>query len=393
MKILVIHNKYQQAGGEDTVVNAETELLSSFGHDVHLWSVDNNNLPTGFQGKIKTALSASYSETSRITAQNKLRSFRPDIAHVHNFFPQISPSVYDACINENIPIIQTLHNYRLICPGALLMRDGKICELCVTGSPYQAARYGCYRESKAGSLAVAHMVAQHRKKQTWNHKIDRFIALTEFAKSKFVQAGFPEHKIAVKPNFIKQQSSEDIIDKPNTPYALFVGRLSEEKGIKTLVKAWRNLNGCCTLKVAGDGPLLHLLNNVDHIKNLGYQDSKAVSQLMQQAAFLIIPSEWYEGFPMVLVEAFSHGLPAIASKLGSLAEIVTDGKTGLLFEPGNPNELADKVRQLINNIDECKRMGINAKSIYLSCYTPEQNIKKLLTIYQQAIEAKKEKNS
>jgi glycosyltransferase involved in cell wall biosynthesis len=232
---------------------------------------------------------------------------------------------------------------------------------------------------------VAHMVAQHRDKQTWNHKVSRFIALTEFAKAKFVEAGFPVHKIAVKPNFVKAHASEAVSHKPLAPYALFVGRLSEEKGIKTLAKAWEILGNHCTLKVAGDGPLMHLLNNHDNIETLGFQDSTRIHQLMQEAAFLVIPSEWYEGFPMVLVEAFSHGLPAIASKLGSLAEIVNDGKNGLLFEPGNADALADKVRWLFDHKEECKRMGDHAKAVYLSNYTPGQNIQQLLDIYQAAM--------
>jgi glycosyltransferase involved in cell wall biosynthesis len=384
-KILIVHNCYQQAGGEDTVVAAETELLINHGHQVELWKVDNKDLPGGLRGKIKAALSTSYSSTSKAIAREKLRHFKPDIVHVHNFFPQISPSVYDACAEENVPVVQTLHNYRLICPGALLLRDGKVCELCVTGSPYHAALYGCYRGSKAGSLVVAHMVAQHRDQQTWNHKVSRFIALTEFAKAKFVEAGFPAHKIAIKPNFVKPHASEALRNKPSSPYALFVGRLSEEKGIKTLAKAWEILGNHCTLKVAGDGPLMHLLNNRDNIETLGFQDSTRIHQLMQDAAFLVIPSEWYEGFPMVLVEAFSHGLPAIASRLGSLSEIVIDGKTGLLFEAGNAKELADNVRRLIGSRDECKRMGDNAKAVYLSSYTPDHNIQQLLDIYQGAM--------
>jgi glycosyltransferase involved in cell wall biosynthesis len=270
------------------------------------------------------------------------------------------------------------------------MREGKICELCVSGSPYQAARYGCYRGSKVGSLVVAHMVAQHREKQTWSNKVNRFIALTEFAKFKFVQAGFPEHKIAVKPNFVKLKPTEEIGTKQNQPYALFVGRLSEEKGIRTLVKAWEQLNNHqFLLKAAGDGPLMPLLNKHSNIEALGFNDSFAIDQLMQKAAFLVVPSEWYEGFPMVLVEAFSHGLPVIASKLGSLAEIVTSNKTGLLFEPGNSNDLADKVRWLIANKEECSRMGNNAKSVYLANYTPEHNIHKLLDVYNKAISEKK----
>jgi glycosyltransferase involved in cell wall biosynthesis len=384
-KILIVHNCYQQAGGEDTVVAAETELLINHGHQVELWKVDNKDLPGGLRGKIKAALSTSYSSTSKAIAREKLRHFKPDIVHVHNFFPQISPSVYDACAEENVPVVQTLHNYRLICPGALLLRDGKVCELCVTGSPYHAALYGCYRGSKAGSLVVAHMVAQHRDQQTWNHKVSRFIALTEFAKAKFVEAGFPAHKIAIKPNFVKPHASEALRNKPSSPYALFVGRLSEEKGIKTLAKAWQKLDGCCKLKVVGDGALKPLLENNSNIETLGFQNQASIHELMQNATFLVMPSECYETFGMVLIESFSHGLPVIASNLGAMSEIVSDCETGLLFEPSNSDELANKVRWLVSNPEERQRMGMNAKAVYLSNYTPDHNLQLLLDIYGEAL--------
>jgi glycosyltransferase involved in cell wall biosynthesis len=386
LNILIVHNQYQQAGGEDTVVEAEALLLAEAGHTVNIWTVDNKDLGNGLTANFKAALSATYSTSNRIIAQNKIVELKPDIIHVHNFFPQISPSIYDACAAKGIPVVQTLHNYRLICPGALLMRKGKICELCVNGSPYQSAIYGCYRNSKLGSLAVAHMVAKHRRKQTWNTKVDRFIALTEFAKSKFVQSGFPSQKIIVKPNFVKPISLEGNTQKTTENYALYVGRLSEEKGISTLVNAWCKLGSNYKLKVAGDGPLRFLLESKQNIETLGFQSQAAVHQLMQDASFLILPSEWYEGFPMVLVEAFAHGLPAIASNLGSLAEIISHGDTGLLFEPGNAEDLANRIQSLLENQEDISRMGKNAQLIYQAKYTPELNIQLLMDIYQQAIQ-------
>ena len=386
MKILFAHNRYLHAGGEDTVVTAEIRLLRENGHEVHLWLLDNKDLPSGLLGKLNTALNSSYSSAARAQAREQIRLFKPDVVHVHNFFPQISPSVYDACADEQVPVVQTLHNYRLICPGALLMRDGKICELCVTGSPYQAVRYGCYRGSTTGSLAVAHLVAQHRKQQTWSNKVSRFIALTDFAKSKFVQAGFPEHKITVKPNFSNSQAEAPSATHADTePYALFVGRLSQEKGLNTLVQAWQKLDRKITLKVAGSGDLLPTLQNHSAIEPLGFQPPESIAALMQNAAFLLMPSECYETFGMALIEAFSYGLPVIASALGSMAEIVKNGETGLLFEPGNPDDLATKIRWLIDNPDESRRMGHNARQAYLAHYTAEHNLHQLLAIYQQAI--------
>ena len=280
-------------------------------------------------------------------------------------------------------MVQTLHNYRLICPGAMLMREGKICEQCISGSPYQAAWYGCYRDSKMGSLVVGHMVAQHRKQGTWQHKVNRFIALTDFAKSKFVEAGFPADKIAVKANFVNDPLKETPQKNTTTPrFALFVGRISEEKGIKTLMKAWTSIGDNDLLKVAGAGPLETLLSGKNNVTALGRQSTEEISLLMQQAAFLVLPSEWYEGFPLVLVEAFAHGLPVLASRLGSMADIIKDGETGLLFTPGDAGDLASKAKWLLENPQQAQILGENARRTFLAKYTPEQNYEELMAIYE-----------
>ena len=407
MKILFIHNYYQYAGGEDNVVAAELKLLAAHGHQVELWSVDNKDLPSGLRGKISTALNTTYSSSSKVTALSKLQTFNPDVVHVHNFFPQLSPSIYDACLELNIPVVQTLHNYRLMCPGAMLMRNGKICEQCVTGSPYQAVLHGCYKGSKLGSFVVAHMVATHRKLGTWQHKVSRFIALTEFAKAKFIEAGFPADRIVVKPNFVNDPFIDFLpVARVNPPFGLFVGRLSTEKGLHTLLKAWSLLeqlkelkpdssvhdvsdvsdkskqdNSAIQLKIAGTGPLAELLDNQPNVQALGLQSPAEISVLMQQAAFLIFPSIWYEPFGLVLIEALAHGLPVLTSNLGSMAAIIKDHETGLLFEPGNAEDLAAKVNWLLANPDECTRLGVNARQAYLDKYTAEKNVKQLLEVY------------
>lgn len=386
MRILLVHNHYQQAGGEDSVFAAELELLGNHGHRLSLCLANNKDLAGGLRGKINTALTTAYSLASRELVSDKLRSFKPDVVHVHNFFPQLSPSIYDACLDEGVPVVQTLHNYRLICPGAMLMRDGKVCEQCLTGSPYQAAWYGCYRDSRLGSLVVANMVARHRRQGTWQHKVNRFIALTEFAKAKFVEAGFPADKIVVKANFMM----DPLVYKPPVirtmpSFALFVGRISEEKGIKTLLQAWSRLANPPQLKVAGSGPLEASLQGIVNVNPLGRQSAAEVSELMQQAAFLVLPSEWYEGFPLVLVEAFAHGLPVLASRLGSMADIIEDGKTGLLFNPGDAVDLASKAQWLLDHPQQAQALGDNARQVYLEKYTPEQNYQQLMEIYAQAM--------
>ncbi len=383
LKVLQVHNRYQHFGGEDIVVSAEQELLRRHGHNVLIFEACNHDV-RGLRAKVKAALTVSYSTSSKGSLTKVLKKNQPDVVHVHNFFPLLTPSIYDACRKIGIPVVQTLHNYRTMCPGALLMRDGNICEDCITGSAYQAVLHGCYRDSRVGSLVVARMVEVHRKRRTWQEKVDRFITLTEFSKKKFAQAGFPVKKIAVKPNFtvggVRVTESSSLYE----PFALFVGRLSKEKGIDTLLKAWEKLS--LPLLLAGDGPLLDKAQSIGlrSVECLGHMSSQNVSAKMSQASFLIMPSEWYEGFPMVLVEAFAHGLPVIASRLGGMAEIVEDGRTGLHFEAGNALDLAKKVRWMQSNPEACKQMGENARQVYLEKYTPEMNYKMLIQIYREA---------
>jgi glycosyltransferase involved in cell wall biosynthesis len=396
MRILIAHNRYREAGGEDNVVEAERALLSQHGHDVDVLLVDNRDLADGILTQIKTAFTATYSRIGREKLRETISISRPDIVHVHNFFPQLSPSIYDACADEGVAVVQTLHNFRLICPGALLMRDGKICEQCITGSPYQAALYGCYRNSRPGSLAVAHMVATHRRLGTWSDKVDRFIALTDFAKSKFLQGGIPEDRMNVKSNFVLDPQTSTGFKKRDDwesreSFALFVGRLSPEKGFVTLSKAWLNLDRRHTLKIAGSGPLESELPDQHNIMHLGFQQKDGVSFLMSCALFLIVPSECFENFPMVIAEAFAHGLPVLASRLGSMGEVIEDGVTGVFFEPGDYKDLASKACWLLERPAECKRMGENARNNYVEKYSPEVNYPQLLNIYREAMDHQRSK--
>ena len=383
MNVLFLHNKYKQAGGEDLVLNEEYKLLCKYGHQCKI-SVLSNNTVIGLVNKIVTALNTVWSISGYKFAKHSITGFQPDIVHVHNFFPQLTPAIYDACIDAGVPVVQTLHNYRAVCPGALLMRNGKICEKCITGSPYWAVWHHCYRHSIPGSWAVARMVSYHRKRLTWYEKVDRFIALTKFARQKFLQGGFPGNKVVVKPNFYseKERAGQEFVGRQG---ALFVGRLSTEKGVVTLLEAWRGLK--ISLRIAGDGPLFskYQKEHNKHISFLGQLTANEVANEMNRASFLVMTSECYEGFPMVLVEAFAHSLPVVATRLGGMAEIVEDGVTGLHFIPGNPQDLAEKVQWLHNHPEECRNMGANARANYVKKYTPERNYKILMNIYQQAI--------
>ncbi len=381
MKILIVHNSYQQAGGEDTVVANEHALLEQHGYETRLWSVSNDVI-VGPRSKISAAMRTAYSHPARDQLARIIGDFVPGVVHVHNFFPLLSPSVYDACRAAGVAVVQTLHNYRTICAGALLLRDGRPCEDCIGASPYQAVLHGCYRGSHSGSLAVARMVAMHRRRGTWSHKVDRFIALSQFAKSKFVSAGFPADRVAVKPNFAEDQPLTGSAERAG---ALYVGRLSAEKGIDTLLRAWDSLD--VPLRVVGDGPMresVEIATSSDVVA-LGRGSPAEVGEEMSRAAFLVIPSVWPENFPMVIVEAFSRGLPVLASRIGALAEIIDDGVTGLLFSVGDPQDLAAKVRWGHQHPQAMRMMGYNARRVYEERYSPAVNFRQLADVYEAAI--------
>ncbi len=381
MKVWLAHNYYRQSGGEDVVVANEQALLSAYGHKVQLVK-DSNDRITGPWAAVKAAWQAPYSREARAGMAALIAERAPDVVHVHNFFPLMTPSIYDACRDAGVPVVQTLHNYRTICAGALLMRGGRPCEDCIGGSPWLGALHGCYRNSRPASLAVARLIATHRRRRTWHTKVDRFVALTEFSKSRFVKAGFPGERIAVKPNFVEDRAQEAGMREG----ALFVGRLSPEKGVRTLLLAWDGID--VPLRIAGDGPLLDATCG-PNIVVLGRTAPEAVATEMARAAFLVMPSESYETFGLVIVEAFCQGLPVIASRLGSMAEIVEDGVTGLHFTPGDAADLAAKVRWAADHPEDMRRMGANARRVYEEKYTPEENYKQLIAIYEQAIENKR----
>lgn len=388
MKIIILHNLYQVAGGEDQVLNNETKLLKFYGELVKCCRVDNSKIFT-FWEKTKTMFASSYSFYYRRHVISILLREKPDVVHVHNYFPIFSPSIFFACKSTKTPVVHTLHNYRAVCPTALLMHDGKINEKSLKGSAWWAVSKRVYRNSFIGSFALAFMVEIHKWLGTWNSKIDRYIALTEFSRLKYIEAGWPEHKVVVKPNFIEDPFDNlEVVDKSGG-YALYLGRLSEEKGIDILFDAWDSCK--LPLKVIGDGPLKNMVSQHPNsaTEYLGLKDKPEVLKLVQNADFIVMPSTWYEGFPMVLVEAFACGTPALVSRLGSMEEIVEDGITGLHFEAGKSVDLAEKVQWMIDNPEQAKQMGQNARNEYLEKYTPEKNYEILMDIYQQAIEEAK----
>ncbi len=395
MKILIAHNRYREAGGEDAVVAAERALLAAHGHETLAFEVSNDSV-AGLCGRLATAWRASYSTAARDALAARLAAERPILVHIHNFFPLLSPSLYDACRDAGVAVVQTLHNYRLICPGAMLRRDGRVCEDCVTGSAYRAALHGCYRGSRPGSLAVARMVERHRRLGTWREKVDRYIALTRFARGRFIAGGLPAERIAVKPNFLAEPAggASAPAGGGDRSGALYVGRLSAEKGVLALVEAWNDLTNepgddfDCPLRIAGDGPLAEQLRRRagPAIRLLGPLGPGEVAAEMARAAFLVVPSECYEGFPMVIAEAYARALPVLAANIGGLAEIVENGVTGLHFAPFDARDLARRARWAAANREALARMGAAARERFEVCYSAEANYRALEAIYAEALD-------
>jgi glycosyltransferase involved in cell wall biosynthesis len=281
-------------------------------------------------------------------------------------------------------VVQTLHNFRLHCPQAMYLRDGKVCEDCMGKLPWRGVVHGCYRGSRVQTAVLAGMVSWHRAIHTWDTKVTRYIALNEFCRNKFIQGGLPPERVVVKPNFVDFPALEACA---RTGF-LFVGRLSSEKGVDVLVHAF-GLIASASLRVAGTGPEANLLQGVPGLIALGALPGEQVRQEMAGSLALVLPSIWYENFPRTLVEAFGCGLPVIASRIGALAELVTDGVNGLLFEPGNAKDLADKMRWAQQHPTEMAAMGHNARKLYEAEFTAERNYQQLMVIYQDAIAAVK----
>ena len=386
MKILVIHNYYQNPGGEDAVCEEEMALLRRMNHQIFHYSISNNVIREfGALETLKLPWKSVWAHDSYKGVHRLIKCTSPDVVHLHNTFPLASPSVHYACARERVPVVQTLHNFRLLCPAATFLRDGKVCESCSGRMlAWPAVLHGCYRGSRSATIATAGMLAVHRSLGTWQTKVDVFIALSEFARGKFIAGGLPADRIVVKPNFVSHAPEGR---SSGGEYGLYAGRLSEEKGIRVLLRAAAKSSSSILLKVAGDGPLLEEARDsmAGHVDLLGRVSPEQVVDLMRGARFVIVPSICFENFPLVIAESFACGVPVIASRLGSLAEIVDDGRTGLLFAPGDPQDLAAKVDWAWSNPEAMSEMGRAARREYECKYTSENNYRMLMEIYQRAI--------
>ena len=382
-KILIAHNRYQLPGGEDEAFVAEAELLEARGHRVVRYSADNRTISDrGHLALAKATVwnSAVYRDLRRVVHREM-----PAVVHFHNTFPLLSPAAYYAVRDAGIPVVQTLHNFRLICPNALLFRDGHTCHDCVGKAiPWPGVVHACYRNDRRATAVVGAMLTLHRVLRTWVGKVSMYIALTEFARQQFLAGGISEDKIAVKPNFLPFDPG---VGDHEGRFALFVGRLSSEKGVATLLRAWAQVRGDYPLKIVGSGPGEALLQSAPpNVEWLGRVGRDHVFTLMQDAAFLVFPSECYEGFPVTLVEAFATGLPVIVSAHGSTAELVRDFHAGRQFAVGDFEDLAAKVEWAIDHSDAMAAMGSNARLEFETRYTAGHNYTTLMSIYQRASE-------
>jgi glycosyltransferase involved in cell wall biosynthesis len=377
----MVHNRYQHRGGEDSVYESETELLRARGHEVATFERDNADIPE--MGRLRLAAETVWARESVRDFERLCASFRPDIVHCHNTFPLISPAIYWSADRAGLPLVQTLHNFRLSCVQGMFLREGRVCEDCLGKSPWRGVLRGCYRHSRVQSAVLGASLAVHRAIGTYANKVTRYIALNEFTRAKLIEAGLPPEKIVMKPNFV------DIEPGPRSPGAggLFVGRLSEEKGVKVLAEAIALLGGTLPIEVIGTGPGETYLRDLPGVTLRGWLGHEQIVRSMRNALFLILPSICYESAPRTLVEAFACGLPVIGSRLGGLQILVAHKVTGLHFEAGSGPALAAAMRWAAEHPDDMSRMGQSAMSEYTSRYTPELNYRQLISIYRQAMKA------
>lgn len=385
IKVALVHNEYRHKGGEETVVANELELVKQKGHDSELYQVSSQAIKTGLD-KMRTAMRLSYSKESKRSLKRFLQDFKPDVVHVHNWFPLLTPSIFDACLEFQIPVVQTLHNFRITCASGLLLRHGRVCEDCIGGSPYRGAIHGCYQGSRLASLAVAKMISAHRNQDTWNRKISKFITPSVFAKTKFAEAGVREELIAVKPHFTFDPFLDNkVTQESRATHALYIGRLSPEKGINTLLSAFQELGH--PLTIIGDGPLRTHVEAASgsSITYLGAMTQKQISQQLLKAGFLVAPSECHETFGLAILEAFAHELPVVAANNSSFTELVVHHHNGIVFNAGNKEALKSAVTELVSSAPLRAQLSMNARKTYLAKYTPEKNYSALMSIYEEVL--------
>lgn len=384
LRVLMAHNRYLERGGEDGSFAAEVALLREHGCDVDVYERDNREIER--RGTLRTGLGAIWSNDTYRDVRAMLKRGNFDAVHVQNFFPLISPAIYYAARAENVPVVQTIRNYRLLCPDANLLRDGRTCEECVGKFfAWPAIVHGCYHKSRAASASVATMLTAHRAAGTWRGMVDRYVALTEFSRAKLIEGGLPADKISVKPNFVLADPGPR---HGEGGYFIYVGRLSREKGVATLIDAWERAAVDARLLIVGSGPeeeeLRERCKAIGGVEFLGQKPVSDIYELVGNAIALCFPSLCYENFPRTILEAFAVATPVIAHRNGTIPEIISDGVTGELVEMGDAAAMAERLRNAAANPREMASMGKSARRVFEDRYTAEANFRQLMEIYRDA---------
>ena len=386
MKTLLCHNSYKQPGGEDRVFQEEKQLLESHGHEVFTFTAHNDSVDG--MSPLDVACRTVWNRHSYDALRARIRQIRPDVMHCTNVFPLISPSAYYAARAEGVPVVQSLHNYRMFCSNGFLFRDGKPCDRCVGArASWSGVVHACYRNDRAASAVVAAMQVAHHVAGTWRDAIDLYISCSEFARRTLVAGGMAADSIVVKPNFVCEDPG---IGTGSPGKAVFVGRLSPEKGIDTLLEAWARMSDPVSLTVIGDGPLADRVRDAAshdaRVRWLGWQEPSHVAATIGAASCLLMTSLWPEIFGRTVIEAFASGTPVVASRLGALTELVDDGRTGYLVAPGDADALVSAVRRLAGGGVDTIRMRTEARAEYERHYTAAGNHDQLLAVYERAID-------
>ena len=389
--ILMLHNRYQYAGGEDSSTLAEIEVLSQFGHKVTLIEKYNNEINEySSLDKLNLFFQTAWNSQEYSKARSRLQEIQPHLLHVQNFFPLFSPSLHSAAKSLNIPTVQHLRNFRLGCLNSYLFRNGTVCEDCVGKNPWRGVVYRCYRNSLPSSLAVWNMLTYNRWRNTWQRDVDAFITPSQFAAQKLIEIGIPQDRLYIKPNVTSDPLSDQTIPPfPHHPTFLYVGRLSPEKGVMTLLRAWEKVaEPEWQLNLVGDGQQQEELKQfvrdraLSNVHFLGYQPKNQVIEAIKQSTAIVVPSQWYETFGRVVIEAFACGRPALISNLGALAELVQDHETGFLIPHNAMQNWVEALRWSGNNLMQMEKMGKKARQVYQQKYTPEINYQQMINIYQ-----------
>jgi glycosyltransferase involved in cell wall biosynthesis len=388
MRIVLVHNFYQQAGGEDRVFADEAELLAAHGHEVLKFTKHNDDVARTSRWRL--ALGTVWNRQAARELERVVRDHRADVVHFHNTLPLLSPATYYAARRAGAAVVQTLHNYRLACPKATLFRNGSPCELCLGRSiPWPAVQHACYRENRSASATIVAMLIFHRLLGTYKRAIDAYIALSRFSQDKLILAGLPVEKMHLRPNYMLQDPGAGPGDGS---YAFYLGRLSPEKGVDTLLEAWLQHNPGVPLVICGNGPLAPKVEQAaarcKSIKWFPNRSDEEVLRRLGEASVFVLPSTNYEGFPKTVVEAYSKGTPVVASRLGAMAELVREGITGACFTPGDAADLAATIHRTTADTGQLDRMRLAARRVFETDYSAAANYDRLLEIYDQALQVR-----